>query len=428
VTHRREHIEPAELPPGRDEIERLVTLLILLIGLVGALTAYLETQASNRESIADRNAKFALLDRTASQLELTSRTRVKAVASGLQADERARASAFASSGKDVLAQAEARASARAARAISGDARLTSDANIYPIWREMSLHEQYAKAYERQRDGYTAQARRFITVITDLAVGLFLLGLVPTVPAGARRPFLVLAIGIGLFAVGWGAYIWNSGPGSPNRKAIEAFANGEVAAWEDSLAPYTRAIRLDPKFADAYVKRAGVHFHFERYASALADYKEATTLDERNFSAWNALGVSYWLLHKYKLALDAIEHAADLNPKNVTISFNRLEGIYIVQGATDEYQRQRHEYLAKALRPLGPLRRTELWSDLDDFATSAVDDPNIRPKLIRLCRDLVGHAMSDLHMQYATDDAGKRSLKLATYDCSRLPRPTDVAPS
>jgi tetratricopeptide (TPR) repeat protein len=427
MTHRPERVE-TELPAGSGEIERMVTLLILLVGLLAALAAFLETRASNQESRADGSAKFALLDRTGAALDIASRGRVDELAHAVAADEGARARAFAAAGgRSRDARAEAQAATRAHTAILTDATLTRDADVGHVWRALSVHDQLAKAYERERDGYTSQARRYITVITDLAVALFLLGLVPTVPAAARRPFLGIAMAISIFAIGWGIYIWTSGPAPPNRRAIEAFATGEaVPTWAGSVPWYSRAIKLDPQFSDAYLGRATARLSLDDYRLAIGDYRRTTQLDSSNFDAWNGLAVGYWWRRDYRSALDAIQHAAELNPGNVTLTFNELEGTFVVFGETPTYRRLRETYILDALRPLGQDGSMELWDDLADFAGSTHNDPHLRPRLQQLCSDLVTAAVGRLGLQRAVDRDSNQSIALASYNCNRLQDPAALA--
>ena len=105
---------------------------------------------------------------------------------------------------------------RADAAIARDAVLRADASTLASEAAFYRHEETAKSYAHQRDAHTSQVARYVTVITDLAIALFLLGLVSTLPVPARPYFIGVAGATAVGAVVWSAYISSAGAPGPTR--------------------------------------------------------------------------------------------------------------------------------------------------------------------------------------------------------------------
>jgi tetratricopeptide (TPR) repeat protein len=68
----------------------------------------------------------------------------------------------------------------------------------------------------------------------------------------------------------------------DRKDVKAYNNRGLAwmmkgAFDRAIADLNQAIRLDPKYEDAFVNRGGVYYRKGNYANAVADYTEAFDL-------------------------------------------------------------------------------------------------------------------------------------------------------
>jgi tetratricopeptide (TPR) repeat protein len=89
-------------------------------------------------------------------------------------------------------------------------------------------------------------------------------------------------------------------------------------FEHALAHFTRAIEIDPGFAEAYNQRAIVHFLLEQWDEAIEDCRRTVERMPCHFGAWAGMGHCY--AHEGNLA-DAVrcyERALGINP--------HLEGI------------------------------------------------------------------------------------------------------
>jgi tetratricopeptide (TPR) repeat protein len=234
----------------------------------------------------------------------------------------------------------------------------------------------------------------VTVITDFAVALFLLGLVATVPRRARLAFLGFATLLALSAVGWAAHIATDRVEAPNLRAIHAYAAGEVALdTKTEIAAYSKAIRLKEDYYDARLGRGQTYDDLGKYGAAVPDLSRATELDPTDFAAWNGLAEAHWGQHQYDAARDSIEHAAKLNPNDPTTAFNKVEVLLV--GSDEAAYSKQLGHLRKALRPLrkvigdsgSPDGLERLCVDITDAWLTGQDDKSVRREMERLVRDL-----------------------------------------
>ena len=75
-----------------------------------------------------------------------------------------------------------------------------------------------------------------------------------------------------------------------KRGVEAFKKGDhVKASED----FEAAIRIDPKFADAYVQRASLRLAEGKLDEAFADSNLAVKLDPVNADGYEIRGTVHW---------------------------------------------------------------------------------------------------------------------------------------
>lgn len=84
-------------------------------------------------------------------------------------------------------------------------------------------------------------------------------------------------------------------------------------YEDAVAAFTRAIELDPEFAEAWNRRATTYYVMERYPDSLADIKRVLALEPRHFGALAGRGLCLVALDRKHEALEAFEAALEVNP-------------------------------------------------------------------------------------------------------------------
>ncbi|NEQ38648.1 MAG: tetratricopeptide repeat protein [Okeania sp. SIO3I5] len=111
------------------------------------------------------------------------------------------------------------------------------------------------------------------------------------------------------------------------KGLAYYKQGE---YQQALAAYNQAIRLNPKFADAYYNRAIVYDDLGEYEKALADYNQAIQLNPKFANAYYGRGLAYYNQGKYEQALADYNQAIRLNPKFAE-AYNNRGRVYYNQG-------------------------------------------------------------------------------------------------
>lgn len=160
-----------------------------------------------------------------------------------------------------------------------------------------MNEQYTAA-ATVKDGWDTKANTYIVHLTILAVALFLLGLSATIELSTPRIiFTVAGIGMALVASVW-AFSTYSEPIFDLREhpaAIEAFVQGSILADgnqpEAAIQAFNTAITTIPDYGAAYVRRSGVYQTMGDYEAAIADLKQARSL---NIETANVVGEQAWL--------------------------------------------------------------------------------------------------------------------------------------
>ena len=74
-------------------------------------------------------------------------------------------------------------------------------------------------------------------------------------------------------------------------------------WEEAIAEYDEAIRLDLQFALAYNNRGGAYANLGEYQRAIEDFDEAIRLDLQYAVAYSNRGGAYANLGEYQRAME-----------------------------------------------------------------------------------------------------------------------------
>ena len=91
---------------------------------------------------------------------------------------------------------------------------------------------------------------------------------------------------------------------------------------DAIRSFDLALRLDPQYVDAWIKRGYAHFHLGEYTVAIASYDKALEVDLNNAEAWNLKGLAYYKLKNYDKAIECCEKAVDINPNDGMSWYNK----------------------------------------------------------------------------------------------------------
>ena len=93
-------------------------------------------------------------------------------------------------------------------------------------------------------------------------------------------------------------------------------------YEQAIIDYTRAIGLDPDYAEAYNNRSTAHLVMENYGQTVVDCSRAIELAPDFVASYVNRGIAYSGLREYDLALADFEYALSLDPDNVYAFYNR----------------------------------------------------------------------------------------------------------
>jgi tetratricopeptide (TPR) repeat protein len=104
-----------------------------------------------------------------------------------------------------------------------------------------------------------------------------------------------------------------------KKGIDQMSNEKL---EDAVRSFDLAIRIDPNYVDAWIKKGYAHFHLGEYTVALSSYDKALEIDLNNAEAWNLKGLSYYKIRNYDQAIRACEKAIDINPNDAMSWYNK----------------------------------------------------------------------------------------------------------
>ncbi len=194
-----------------------------------------------------------------------------------------------------------------------------DAAIDDCDQAISLNRDYSAAYELRGRAYDAkgipeQAEADFQKAWELynEVG----GAIPNFDRYPERPTDHFGLGL--------AHLKNADYGEPGfyQKAIENFS---------------RAIELDPGFADAYKRRADAYSglaeeeaEFAHYDQALADYTQSIALNPDDASAYSGRGYAYYHQDDFDRAIADFGKAIALNSNDVSAYFGRGDA-YFQQG-------------------------------------------------------------------------------------------------
>jgi serine/threonine protein kinase len=93
-------------------------------------------------------------------------------------------------------------------------------------------------------------------------------------------------------------------------------------YEQAMVDYTKAIALDPEYAEAFNNRSTAHLLMDNYGEAVADCSRAIELAPQFVAAYVNRGIAYTGLREYQRALADYGQALDLAPQNVYAYYNR----------------------------------------------------------------------------------------------------------
>ena len=103
---------------------------------------------------------------------------------------------------------------------------------------------------------------------------------------------------------------------------------------DAIRCFELALRIDPQFVNAWIKKGYTHFHLAEYSIAISCYDNALDLDINNFEAWNLKGLAYYRMNNLLKAIECCEKSIDINHNNGMAWYN-LSCYLVLDGSVDD---------------------------------------------------------------------------------------------
>jgi tetratricopeptide (TPR) repeat protein len=107
------------------------------------------------------------------------------------------------------------------------------------------------------------------------------------------------------------FIWlDSGREEIDALMLEGRRFVERGVLHSALGNFGFIIKLDPDYAEAWHRRASVHYRMGNFTSSIEDIERTLALEPRHFGALAGLGLIYLELGQERAALDALERALE----------------------------------------------------------------------------------------------------------------------
>jgi tetratricopeptide (TPR) repeat protein len=112
-------------------------------------------------------------------------------------------------------------------------------------------------------------------------------------------------------------IWETWTSSDDPALDSLMAHGlsqmQLRDLDGAVATFTMLIEKAPDFAEAWNKRATVHWMRGDHDASVADIQKTVALEPRHFGAWSGLGMIFEERQQYEPAIRAYEECLKHNP-------------------------------------------------------------------------------------------------------------------
>ncbi len=103
-------------------------------------------------------------------------------------------------------------------------------------------------------------------------------------------------------------------GDSFRAVFGGLVNANNNQYDKAIAAYTKAIEINPQYAEAYKNRGIVYSDLKDYDKAMADNNKAIEINPQYAEAYNNRGVVYRILKDYDKAIKDYNKAIEINPQ------------------------------------------------------------------------------------------------------------------
>ena len=101
----------------------------------------------------------------------------------------------------------------------------------------------------------------------------------------------------------------------------------------SIVELTRAIEIEPKYAEAYINRGRAYYYLAQYKDAIADYTQTISLNQYIADAYASRGDVYRALNDIPRAID--DYTESLKARKNALVLSKRAKCYLLSGKPDE---------------------------------------------------------------------------------------------
>ena len=120
----------------------------------------------------------------------------------------------------------------------------------------------------------------------------------------------------------------------NKNFNEGINNRNLRNYEQAIEYFTKAIKIDPKYIDAYHWRGITYNDLKKYDEAINDFNNTIKLSPEHAEAYKYKGDIYFDLEKYEEAIHNYDKAIKINPKKALWYISRGMA-YQTQGMAEQ---------------------------------------------------------------------------------------------
>ncbi len=104
-----------------------------------------------------------------------------------------------------------------------------------------------------------------------------------------------------------------------KKGVNQMASEKL---EEAIRSFDLALRIDPNYVDALIKKGYCHFHLDDYSQAIMCYDKAIAIDVNNAEVWNLKALAYYRMKNHEKAIECADKAIDINPNDGMAWYNK----------------------------------------------------------------------------------------------------------
>ncbi|OGS39426.1 MAG: hypothetical protein A2551_00675 [Elusimicrobia bacterium RIFOXYD2_FULL_34_30] len=114
-------------------------------------------------------------------------------------------------------------------------------------------------------------------------------------------------------------------------------------YTQAIEDYTRAVKINPMYAEAFNNRGIAYFNMGDYDNAINDYTKSIELDPNYAKPYSNRGIVYWNINEFSKAEEDFNQAIKIN-QNLQEAYNSLGNVYFTRNDYDKAI----EYYSKAI--------------------------------------------------------------------------------